>query len=274
MSELAAEHEAPELSIVLPAHNEVTLLGSTVTNLTTGLDERSRSYEIVIVENGSHDGTLRLARLLAAQLPRLRVLTLPAGDYGAALAAGFLAAEGAIVVNFDVDYYDLAFLDKALELLSNASCSLVVASKRAPGAMDRRPWHRRLVTYVFTSVLDKVFGMSLSDAHGMKALRRDDLLTIVQDCVMTRALFDVELVLRADRAGLRGAEVPAFVVERRPPRSTITRRSLETIGGLARLALVLRHVPSTPPAGAEDRRRHAPEVVQARLSRLSNWRRS
>jgi glycosyltransferase involved in cell wall biosynthesis len=243
MSLPQGEDESLELSIVLPAHNEVTLLGSTVTNLATGLDERGRSYELVVVENGSHDGTLRLARLLAAQLPPIRVLTMPVGDYGAALRAGFRAARGAVVVNFDVDYYDLAFLDKALELLAGTGCAVVVASKRAPGALDRRPLHRRVVTLVFTTLLGRLFGMSVTDAHGMKAMRREQLATTVEQCVMTRSLFDVELVLRASRAGLEVREVPAVVIERRPPRSAITRRSIEALVGLARLAVVLRHVP-------------------------------
>ena len=84
--------ESPRLSIVLPAHNEVNLLGSTVTNLITGLATREISYELLVVENGSHDGTLRLARLLAAQFDHIRVLTLARGDYGAALAAGLVKA--------------------------------------------------------------------------------------------------------------------------------------------------------------------------------------
>jgi hypothetical protein len=247
MSEPQPEGEPPELSIVLPAHNEVTLLGSTVTNLATGLDERHRSYELVVVENGSHDGTLRLARLLAAQLQGIRVLTMPVGDYGAALRAGFRAARGSVVVNFDVDYYDLAFLDRALEMLTTSGCAVVVASKRAPGALDRRSPYRRLVTYVFTTLLNRAFGMAVTDAHGMKAMRRHELAGIVDDCVMTRSLFDVELVLRAGRAGLEVAEVPAVVVERRPPRSGITRRSIETVVGLARLFLALRRVRSVGP---------------------------
>jgi glycosyltransferase involved in cell wall biosynthesis len=243
--------QAPEISVVLPAHNEVSLLGSTVTNLITGLGRRRLDFEVVIVENGSTDGTLRLARLLAAQLPELRVLALPVANYGAALRAGLASARGRYVVDFDVDYYELAFLDHALDLLRAGRTSLVVASKRAPGSKDRRPLRRRLLTLAFSSASRRLLGMAVSDAHGMKALHRVLLEPIADACVTRGSLYDVELVVRAERAHLGVEEVPAVVAERRPPRSALWRRSLESLVGLVRLRLVLGPAtegrPSSPP---------------------------
>ncbi|HWD24160.1 MAG TPA: glycosyltransferase family 2 protein, partial [Acidimicrobiales bacterium] len=139
---MTTPQQTPQLSFVLPSFNEIGLLGSTITNLITGLDARRVTYEILVVENGSADGTLRLARLLAAQLRHIRVLSLPRGNYGAALIAGFRAAAGEIVVNFDVDYYDLGFLDAATEILGEKRAEIVVASKRAAESKDSRPLTR------------------------------------------------------------------------------------------------------------------------------------
>ncbi|HVB05053.1 MAG TPA: glycosyltransferase [Acidimicrobiales bacterium] len=239
MSRPPADEAPPDLSFVLPSHNEITLLGSTVTNLVTGLEERGASYEILIVENGSRDGTLRLGRMLAAQLGHVRVLHLPVGDYGAALAAGFRAARGRFVVNFDVDYYDLAFLDDALAILGDESVGAVLASKRAVGATDRRPLHRRLLTAGFTTTLHLLLDLEVSDAHGMKVLRREELRGVVDECKLRGSLFDVELVTRATRGGLVVRELPATVVERRPPRSGVARRSVESLLGALRLRLIL-----------------------------------
>ncbi len=229
----------PELSIVLPAHNEVELLGSTVTNIVTGLEERDLKFEVLVIENGSTDGTLTLARALADEFGQLRVLTLPVGDYGEALAAGFEAANGELVVSFDVDYYDLAFLDTAVEMLRTSDVAIVVASKRAPGANDRRPLVRRGLTAAFAAVLNTFFTMPVTDAHGMKAFRRGPVVPICRRCVMRQSLFDVELVIRASDAGLALAEVPATVVERRPPRSPVWIRALQTIRGVAALRRAL-----------------------------------
>lgn len=227
------------LSVVLPAHNEVGLLGATVTTLLAGLDDRGLDYELVVVENGSSDGTLRLARILAAQLRRVRVLSIPVGDYGAALAAGFAAARGALVASFDVDYYDLHFLDAARRVVESDEGDLVLASKRAPGATDRRPLVRRLLTAGFTGALRLGLGLEASDAHGMKVFKADALAPVLGRCTMRNSLYDVEIVLRASEAGLRIVEIPAVVVERRPPRSSVATRAFESATGIVSLRRLL-----------------------------------
>ena len=229
----------PELSVILPTHNEVMLLGSTITTLVSGLERRGRSFEIVVVDNGSTDGTLRLARLLAAQFAHVRVLSLATGDYGAALAAGFRDARGAVIVSFDVDYYDLAFLDAALHLLDTGDADLVLASKRAPGAQDRRPRARRILTAGFTAATHRVLGLDVTDAHGIKAMDAAVVVPLIEQTVLRGSLFDVELVLRASRAGFAVRELPATVRERRPPRTSVARRTIESAVGLVRLRLLV-----------------------------------
>jgi hypothetical protein len=229
----------PELSVILPAHNEVVLVGSTITTLVSGLERRGRSFEIVVVENGSTDGTLRLARVLAAQFAQVRVLSLPTADYGAALAAGFRDALGAVIVSFDVDYYDLAFLDAALHLLDTGEAEVVLASKRAPGAQDRRPVARRILTAGFTAAAHRVLGLDVTDSHGIKAMDAAAVVPLIEQTVLRGSLFDVELVLRASRAGLAVRELPATVRERRPPRTSVARRAIESAVGLVRLRLLV-----------------------------------
>lgn len=240
MTEIGAEdREAIEVSVILPAYNEVATLGATVTTLVTALEERGVAYEIIVVENGSSDGTLRLARMLAAQLPQVRVLTLPIGDYGAALAAGFAAARGEFVVSFDVDYYDIGFLDKSIQLLKGREADVVVASKRAPGSQDHRSGLRRAGTTVFTSILRHGFALPVSDAHGMKAFLRAPLAPIAASCKTTESLFDVEMVIRAAQAGLRVIEVPTVVQETRPARTAFLGRAVQASLGLLTLQRAL-----------------------------------
>ena len=228
------------ISVVMPAFNEADFLERAVTDVAAGLAGGNHDAEVLIVENGSTDGTADLARRLARDVPGVRAMSLPAADYGAALRAGFLAARGDVVANFDVDYWDLGFLDAALHLLNGpGGPDVVVGSKRAAGADDQRAWPRRAITSVFAFVLRRGFGLGVSDTHGMKAMRRAPLLPLVEQSMFGTDLFDTELILRAERAGLAVTEVPVAVRDSRPSRTSILRRGARTVRGLVRLRLAL-----------------------------------
>jgi glycosyltransferase involved in cell wall biosynthesis len=224
----------------MPAFNEAELLERSVGEVVEGMSGRGEPFEVVVVENGSRDATPAVADALAATHPEVRVLHLASPDYGVALRAGLLAAEGDVVVNFDVDYYDLAFVGEARARLDAADApAIVVGSKRAKGARDQRSFLRRLVTAVFSAVLRYGFGLRVSDTHGMKAMRRSAVEPLARACRFGTDLFDTELILRAERAGLHTVELPVEVVERRPSRSPIWRRVPRTLLGLVRLRLQL-----------------------------------
>jgi glycosyltransferase involved in cell wall biosynthesis len=228
------------LSVVVPAHNEQDYLEAAVVDLVKGLRSRDRSFEIIVCENGSGDATAALAADLATRFDEVRSLSAGRADYGRALRAGFLAAEGAVVANFDVDYIDLEFLDAALALVEvEGGPAAVLASKRSHGAKDERPAGRRMVTAGFSYVLRLGFGLRVSDTHGMKVLRRAQLAPIVTNCRFGSDLFDTELILRAERAGLTVAELGVIVRDTRPPRTPISRRIPRTLSGLGQLRLLL-----------------------------------
>ncbi len=151
------------------------------------------------------------------------------------------ASRGEFVVTFDVDYYELGFVDQALALLEagDEAPVVVVASKRVTGSRDERPWPRRFVTAVFGWMLRVGFSLSASETHGMKAMRRAPIETLLRQCRFASDLFDTELVIRAERAGLEVAELPARTQERRPSRTSIWRRVPRTLVGLAELRLTL-----------------------------------
>jgi glycosyltransferase involved in cell wall biosynthesis len=227
------------LTVVMPAHNEQDYLEAAVATVVEGLRRQGEPFAVVVVENGSTDQTAVVARDLSARHPEVRAVSLGSADYGAALRAGLLEADGEWVVNFDVDFVDLSFLQRALEEAARTGAAIVVGSKRSPGADDRRTPGRRLVTAVFSVLLRVGFGLGVSDTHGLKLLRRPAMAPLAEVSRFGGDIFDTELILRAERAGLVVAEIPVRVSDQRPPRTPIVRRIPRSLLGLAKLRVSL-----------------------------------
>jgi glycosyltransferase involved in cell wall biosynthesis len=231
--------------VVVPAYNEEELLADTVTELSEGLRKREVPFELLVVENGSQDRTRELAESLVTTVPELRVLVLEEADYGRALRVGLLAAEAPVVLTFDAEYYDLDFLDEAVARITRpGGPAIVIGSKRARGALDTRPIHRRAVTTAFSMLLRVAFGLRASDTHGMKALDRARTRPVAESCQLGKDLFDTELVLRCERQGLPVEELPVVVEERRPSRTPIRTRAVRSLVGLVALRRALRAAPA------------------------------
>ena len=231
---------APELTVVMPAFNEAEILETSVKLVVEGLRERGTSFELVIVENGSTDGTSAIADALATSFPEVRAEHRVNADYGRALRAGLLSARGEVVVNFDTDFFDLDFLDAAVARVYEPNGpAIVVGSKRGEGATDSRAPLRKIATAVFGTVLRVAFGLHVSDTHGIKAMRRAAVEPFARGCASGQDLFDTELILRVERAGLRTAEIPVGVEELRPARTSIVRRVPRTLLGLVKLRIAL-----------------------------------
>ncbi|MHB1929625.1 MAG: glycosyltransferase [Acidimicrobiales bacterium] len=237
----------PHLSVVVPAHNEAQYLRPAVESLVDGLRSRGLDFEVVVVENGSLDDTWQVASSVAQARTEVRVLSLRQANYGAALRSGFRAARGVLVANMDVDLVDLDFLDAALARADDdPAVDVVIGTKRGAGAQDRRAPARRAVTGTFSLLMQFGFGLQVSDTHGLKLLRADRLRLLVDECALSGDLFDTELVLRAERAGMRLVEIPVTVEEQRPPRTPIASRVPRTVAGLVRLRARLGPAPAAP----------------------------
>lgn len=210
------------ISIVIPVHNEELVLESLVSGIHASLSDFKEDFELILCENGSVDNTLKLAHILAESYPRLVILDSPEASYGAAIRAGILRSRGERIVVFNADLWDIDFLHKANNLLGQYD--IVIASKRHRESQDQRPFNRRLITWGFNVVLQILFGFKGTDTHGMKAFNRARITPIVRRCITDKEIFDTEVILRGQQAGLTTTEVPTFVEETRPSRySTFSR---------------------------------------------------
>ena len=224
----------PQLSVVVPVHNEAMFLPQALPSLIEAVHAVTDEGEILIIENGSTDGTASLARQLGGADVQVVQLTTP--DYGEAMKSGFELATGEWIVNVDIDYFSADFFRSVL----TSDADVVIGSKRDPESDDRRPAIRRFATAVFNLLLRTLFGSRVSDTHGMKGFRRHVIETYVPATVSRTDLFDTELVLRAERGGCRIEEVPVVVEELRDARSSLLARVPRTLRGLWRIRRLLR----------------------------------
>lgn len=229
------------ISVVLPAYNESETLQNTTTDILEYMSTRNEDFEVIIVENGSSDNTREIAKNLDEENDHVHFFYEDMPDYGRALRRGFRESVGDIVVNFDVDFYDFDFLERAVEMIRESKGqrpAIVVGSKRAEGASDNRSAIRRLATFTFSSLLKFGFGLGVSDTHGVKAMHRSSVLEIEKHCAFTVDLFDTELILRSERNGILVSEIPVSVEESRPARSNLISRIPRTLLGLSKMRLL------------------------------------
>ncbi len=231
----APPRAGPEISFVIPIHDEEAILHAAVVELRENAKDQGWSYEIVLAENGSRDRTLAVCEKLRARYPEVRVFSLGEPNYGAALRAGIERARGEIVVCEEIDLCDLEFHERALSILRAGETDLVIGSKLLPGAEDARPFARHAASVMYSGVLRATLGFRGTDTHGLKAFRREALLPVVRSCQVDKDVFASELVIRAYRARLRVVEVPVRTKEKRTPSINLVRRVPGVLTRLGRL---------------------------------------
>jgi glycosyltransferase involved in cell wall biosynthesis len=195
-----------DLSFVLPCLNEAATLGVCIGKIRRALEGSSISYEIIVADNGSSDGSVELARGLDVE-----VVPVTRRGYGAALRAGIEHAAGRYVVFADSDdtYFladTLALYQKAVAENADMAIAARIGGRIEPGAMP--PLHRYLGTPVLTTLINLLFRGTLSDCNsGFRCLRKSAYDT--WDVRSDGMEFASELLIKALKAGAKIVEIPS-----------------------------------------------------------------
>jgi dolichyl-phosphate beta-glucosyltransferase len=230
-----------ELSVVVPAYDEERRLGDTVARIRAYLDHAHARYELVLVDDGSRDGTLALMRTLAGQAANVRVVALrPNRGKGRAVAEGVKVATGELVLFTDADLS--ASIDELpkLEAALIEGAAIAIGSRAAPGAREiDQPLHRRLMGRTFNLMVRAVIGAPFQDTQcGFKLFRGDAGRALFNELRTDGFAFDVEILLRARRKGLAIAEVPVRWLNSDGSRVQPLRHSLQMLRDLLRIRLL------------------------------------
>jgi dolichyl-phosphate beta-glucosyltransferase len=206
------------LSFVIPAYNEADRLGATLSQVLTYLSKQAYASEVLIVDDGSADGTLAVAEACFADHSgqskvTARVLSYsPNRGKGYAVRQGMLAAQGAIALFSDADLSTpIEELPKLLDPLVVGEYDVVFGSRSLNRSLigHRQPWMREQSGRLFNLVVRATTGMPYADTQcGFKAFRLDVCRPIAEGAMLDRFGFDVELLFLAYKAGLRLHEQP------------------------------------------------------------------
>ncbi|MCW2670142.1 MAG: gtuS2-8 [Frankiales bacterium] len=228
----------PAVDIVVPVHNEEADLEPSVRRLHSYLtQEFPFSARITIADNASTDGTWPLATRLAEELPGVRAEHLTAKGRGRALKQAWGTSDATVLAYMDVDLStDLGALLPLVAPLLSGHSDVAIGTRLARSAQVHRGAKRELISRCYNLILHAALTTRFSDAQcGFKAIRADRaemLLPLVEDDAW---FFDTELLVLAERSGLRIHEVPVDWVDDPDSRVDLVHTALEDLRGVLRM---------------------------------------
>lgn len=228
----------PVLDVVIPVHNEENDLEPCIRRLHAHLAEHvSYPYRITVADNASTDATLQVAERLAREFPEVAVHHLAEKGRGRALNAVWQASDAAVLAYMDVDLStDLAALGPLVAPLLSGHSDLAIGSRLARGARVVRGPKREFISRCYNLILRSTLAARFSDAQcGFKAIRADVARELLPHVVDTGWFFDTELLVLAQRAGLRIHEVPVDWVDDPDSSVDIVRTATEDLKGIVRV---------------------------------------
>ena len=200
-----------EISVVFPAYNEAGSLEPAIDKVSRALNEFTRSYEIIIAEDGSTDGTEKLAASLADKYSFVKHIHEEKRlGRGTALKNAFKQSRGEVLVYMDLDLAtDLKHLKTLVEAVEFEGYELATGSRMLHESKVKRSGTRNIASKTYNFMVRTVLGSKIKDHQcGFKAFRREQLMQLLDEVGASHWFWDTEILVRAYRKGHRIKEIP------------------------------------------------------------------
>lgn len=227
------------ISVIVPAYNEERRIGRTLERVLEYLGRAGRPFEVIVVDDGSVDGTADVVRRVAASEPRVRLVCLDRNrGKGMAVRRGVLESTGEVVLFSDADLSTpIEEVETLAARLANGS-DVAIGSRSARGARVEvhQPWYRELMGKGF-NVLVRVLAIPdfVDTQCGFKCFTRDAARAVFARARIDRFAFDVEALVIARCLGYRVVEVPIRWADEPHSRVGVVRDSLSMFLDLLRI---------------------------------------
>jgi glycosyltransferase involved in cell wall biosynthesis/putative flippase GtrA len=227
-----------QVDVIVPVHNEAHVLADNMRRLHRYLSDCFPfSWRVTVVDNASTDATWTIAQQLGATLPGVRALRLDRKGRGLALRTAWIRSDADVVAYMDVDLStDLGALLPLVAPLVSGHSDIAIGSRLARGSRVVRGPRRELVSRAYNLLLRVVLRTSFRDAQcGFKAGRADVVRALLPLIENDAWFFDTELLVLAERSGLRIHELPVDWVDDPDSRVDVWRTALEDLKGVWRI---------------------------------------
>ena len=237
MSEAPAS--LPTVDVVIPCLNEVKVIRDSVEKTLACFDANPQyQWRVIVADNGSSDGTSDVVRQMEREDPRVKALVLAIRGRGLALKEAWTTSTADVVSYMDADLStDLVHLPKLIEMVVSGKCEVAIGTRLARGSKTKRSLKREITSRGYVAMIRATFPrLKITDAQcGFKALSRRAVNEIVPLIENRMWFFDTEMLILAQRKGLKIRELPVHWVEDPDTKVKIMKTALEDIRGLARM---------------------------------------
>jgi len=226
------------VDIVIPVLNEAHVLARSVEQVLEFLRPRFHcKWRIVIVDNGSNDGTQDVAKKLCERHSEVQFLYLMQRGRGRALRHAWLQSRAQVVCYMDVDLStSLEHLGELIGSIADQGYDIAVGSRLMPQSRTTRSLNREIISRIYNVFIKAVLFTRFSDAQcGFKAISRKAVEQIIPQVADQSWFFDTELLVLAEKRGYRIKDIPVVWVEDDDSRVKIFQTGWEDIKGVIRL---------------------------------------
>lgn len=229
---------APRVDVVIPVLNEAHILEKSVETVRAFLENHfPYSWKILIVDNGSNDGTGLIAEKLCETDPHTEAILIREAGRGLALRQAWMSGDSDYSCYLDVDLStELQLLIPLVRAVAEEGYDIAIGSRLMEGAKIQRSFTREVISHIYNIFVRAVLRTHFSDAQcGFKAVTREIIERIIPRIRNQSWFFDTEMLVLAERLGYRIKDIPVFWVEDPDSRVKILRTSLENINSVFHL---------------------------------------
>ncbi len=206
------------VSVVVPAFNEDDIIEANLKEIVRTFDEFGCDYEIVLVDDGSRDGTLKKALKIAELYPRIKVKrNLENYGKGRALKKSFRYCTGRYIVFLDADL-DLhpAQVRTLFDIMRLDEADVVIGSKMHPNSKVEYPLSRKFISLVYFTIIKVLFDLPVHDTQtGLKLFKREVLEKVFPRALVKKFAFDLEILAISRHLGFKITEAPIVLKQQR-----------------------------------------------------------